>query len=300
MRTVSGDENLRLVLAQTMQAFDFLIIDDGSTDDSLSIIRSFDDPRIRVVVGQANRGVAERLNEGMALARAPLVARMDADDIAAPDRLERQLVYMRTHPTFAISGTGYVAFNEAGDSWKSKLPKTDAGIGAKLLFGSPFGHPTVIMNRQVLQNEGLRYDPSQLHVEDYDLWERAHGKVRMANVPDVLLRYRLHPKQVSAAHEDVQICAANRIRERALRRRGIRFSDVELMRHCRIANIWLEQGFDVEASRSWLRKLTRSAWIVTQNGRALRHECAYWRKAIRNLERRRTIARQQSLVQSAD
>lgn len=283
------------ILRQTMQSFELLVIDDGSTDDSLAIVRQFDDARIRIVAGGRNVGVATRLNEGLALARAPLVARMDADDITTPERLQRQLAYMRAHPTVAISGGAYVAFDANGDGWKSRLPETQDGIGAKLLFGSPLGHPTAIINRQLLENARLRYDPTQIHVEDYDLWERAHSLVRMSNLPDVLLKYRIHPHQVSSAHAALQLSLANRIRERALRRAGIPFTQHELATHCQVANIWLDHDFNVEQARLWLRKLVRHHGVWTRRGRALRRECAYWSKGIRDLERRRARARQQIL-----
>src|SRR5690606_6059097 len=135
------------ILAQTMREFELLIIDNGSTDDSLRIARSYRDRRMRVRAESADHNFVASLNEGLEEAAAPFVARMDAGDVAFPHRLERQLAHLRAHPGVGICGSWYLPFDQSRDFGATRLPEDHTGIGAKLLFGSPFAHPTVIMDK---------------------------------------------------------------------------------------------------------------------------------------------------------
>lgn len=271
------------VLSQTMPEFELLVIDDGSTDESLAIVRSFGDSRIRVRAERHNLGLVARLNEGLAEARAPLVARMDADDLALSGRLARQLAFMRRHPHVGICGSSYVSFNATGDLGEAQLPAGHESIGAKLLFGSPFGHATVMMDRARLARCGLRYDEVARHAEDYDLWERAHPLVAMANIPEVLLRYRVHERQVSSLHGAEQRRHSDSVRARVLARWNVSCTPREFALHCALAATWRPLDGAFAETRDWLRKLARSGGRWSRRAWALRRECAMW-------ERRLTIA----------
>lgn len=184
-------EALESILSQEFTNFELLVIDDGSTDDTLAILQPFAarDARVRVV-SRENRGLIATLNQGLALSNTDLIVRMDADDVALPNRLERQATFMKAHPDVAVCGTGLV-FYETGE--EKRLPEKHDALQALTLFNTPVFHPTVIMRKSSVLAVG-GYSCNAPCAEDYDLWERMlHAGSRFANLGEVLLRYRLHP-----------------------------------------------------------------------------------------------------------
>lgn len=176
------------ILAQTFRDFEFLVVDDGSTDRSAAMIRSYRDPRIRFVQNAQNLRLAATLNKGLDLARGEYVARMDADDVSAPERLAKQVAFMDARPEVGIVGVWAQAFGEA--RFRIPHPPDPERIRAKLLFDSALVHPAVLMRRAFLDTHGLRYAPLG-HFEDYDLWQRAARLFPLANLPEYLFRYRV-------------------------------------------------------------------------------------------------------------
>lgn len=183
------------ILNQSFTNFEFIIIDDGSTDNSVDIINSIraTDPRIKFIARE-NRGFSNTVNEIIALARGKWIARMDQDDIALPNRFERQLGWIELH-TADICGTWMECFGVRGGGIRSH-PVDDDSIKTGLLFGSVLAHPTVMLRASLARD--LKYDPQWDKAEDYELWTRAAlAGLKMTNVPEVLLRYRQHPTQIS-------------------------------------------------------------------------------------------------------
>jgi len=176
------------ILCQTLTDFEFLIIDDGSTDSSAAILQSYTDPRLYFVQNPQNLGLTVTLNRGLEMARGEYVARMDADDISLPERLARQVAFLDSHPEIGIVGVWAEAFGDA----RFKIPHpTDAEtIRAKLLFDSALVHPAVLMRRDFLDAHSLRYPPLG-HFEDYALWQQAARLFPLANIPETLFRYRV-------------------------------------------------------------------------------------------------------------
>ncbi|WP_052166422.1 glycosyltransferase family 2 protein [Methylobacter tundripaludum] len=205
-------EAIDSVLSQTFANFELIMIDDGSTDDSQHILREYEkrDPRVRVVVRE-NRGLATTLNDAIDIARGTWIARMDQDDIALPYRFERQLEWLeRTGAD--ISGSWVQRFGSS-DKRVVRLPQTDDAIKMAMLFCSPFAHPAVIMRASLVKRLG--YDKRWEKAEDYDLWERAaEAGWKMANVPEVLLSYRVHAEQISTLTANRQQQLTQDIRRR--------------------------------------------------------------------------------------
>ncbi len=198
------EEAVRSILRQTYDDFEFIIIDDGSTDRSPAILKSFadEDRRLRVH-RQPNSGLIGALNKALPLARGAYVARMDADDISLPRRFEQQVQYLDAHKEIGVLGTWIQdigADGQPGPIWP--LPTSPATIRWFLMFGNCLAHPSAMMRRELIQSLGYR--AAAVHVEDYDLWIRASSVTGVANIPEVLLKYRVLSQSVSSRNLDVQ------------------------------------------------------------------------------------------------
>ena len=180
------------ILGQTFRDFEFLIVDDGSTDRTRDYLGRLRDPRVHVMRNPMNLGLTRSLNRGIDAAAGSLVARMDADDVALPDRLARQVAFFQKHPDVGIAGSARLLIDERGD-FVAHAPavEDDLGIRWKCLLGNPFAHPTVMLRRDVLEQHGLRYDETFQTAQDYELWTRLLTITRAATLREPLLKYRL-------------------------------------------------------------------------------------------------------------
>jgi glycosyltransferase involved in cell wall biosynthesis len=202
MSVLNGERFLReaveSILDQSFREFEFIVINDGSTDSSGSILDSYQrkDPRVRVI-HQENKGMGESWNRGCGLARGKYLARIDPDDVAVQDRLMWQVDFMDTHPQVGVVGGAVEVIDTAGRSLRvSSNPIEDHNIRSALLQRNPFSHPTVLMRRDIFAAVGgyrKAFGPS----EDYDLWLRLAERCQLANLEAVLLKYRLHPSQIT-------------------------------------------------------------------------------------------------------
>lgn len=257
MPVYNGEAHLReaidSILGQTLADFEFLIINDGSTDASESVVRSYSDPRIRLVSNDRNLGLIATLNKGLDLARGEFVARMDCDDISLPRRLETQVSFMRTNSDVGICGTWFRTTGARVE--RSVHPATSSGeVKSALLFNSPIGHPTVMMRRELIQKCELYYDQDFVHAEDYELWARAARVTHLANVPKQLLRYREHDGQISAVHNKKQQEVADRIRVSQLVELVPAVTADQARLHCEIAR------FETNDFDRWHREA--ESWLV--------------------------------------
>ena len=216
-------EAIESILAQTFTDFEFLIVDDGSTDGTLPILSRFAarDSRIRVI-SRPNTGIVGALNEMLGLARADLVARMDADDMALPDRFEIQVAYLRAHPDVVCVGGEVMAIDASGrDLYLLHEPMDHEAIQELALTGScPLNHPSVMMRRAAVMAVG-GYDPQMKHLEDLDLFLRLGEFGRLVNLPRTVLKYRVHPSSKCEAFILQQAEYLKLASDRACARRGI-------------------------------------------------------------------------------
>lgn len=186
------------IQGQSYRHWELVVVDNESDDDSAAVVEALAarDSRIRLITG-IPRGIAGALNAGVDLARGELIARMDADDIAVPERFAVQLEWMRSTGV-EICGGWIQQFGACqGLVW---FPETHDAIARELLFRCAVMHPTVMTHSEILTRH--RYDP-RAGFKDYELWTRLIHQYRMGNVPAVLLRYRRHPHQVSVADGSV-------------------------------------------------------------------------------------------------
>ncbi|MBU5636449.1 glycosyltransferase [Geomonas sp. Red69] len=213
-------EAIDSILAQSFAEFELLVIDDGSSDASAAIAASYADSRLRLIQNGANLGLIETLNRGIELARGEYILRMDCDDVSLPERLRKQVDFMDRFPEVGVCGVWYLEF---GPKLRriTRCAADHESIRCGTLFNPVVGHPSVILRRKLLLEHGLRYDPAYRHAEDYQLWSQALQHCRFANIPEVLLHYRVHPGQVTAQHARQQMESAGRVRLRLIRELGI-------------------------------------------------------------------------------
>jgi glycosyltransferase involved in cell wall biosynthesis len=191
-------EAIESVLNQTYKDFEFIIINDGSTDDSLSVIKSFDDNRIKLI-SQKNKGIIASLNKGLEIAKGKFIVRMDSDDISLPERFEKQVKLMKSQ-NIDICGGNYMTINNSGILLKLySTPRTHELCTLSLMSKVPFAHPSVIMRKDFLKKHNLRYGQSiEKKAEDLDLWIRIHEKGgRFFNIDETILKYRILSKSLS-------------------------------------------------------------------------------------------------------
>jgi GT2 family glycosyltransferase len=204
-------ESVESVLAQTFADFEFLVLDDGSSDESRATIARYAkaDSRIRPILRE-NRGLIASLNQLLAEARAPLIARMDADDVCRPERFERQIAFLADHPDHGVIGSWSEDIDEQSRSIQTEAcegedqPVTHEAFLAAIESGGPLlCHPAVMYRADVVRAAG-GYHAAFRHCEDLDLWLRLATRTKMANIPERLLRYRRSSSQVSIRHSTEQ------------------------------------------------------------------------------------------------
>jgi len=217
------DEAIKSILEQTLTAFEFLILDDGSKDNSLKIIQKYasSDSRI-ILITRENRGFAFSLNEMLAIAKGKYIARMDQDDIALKNRFELQIQYLENHPEVAVLGGGCHMIDHKGRYLTTLThPETNEEIQSKILVGHcAISHPSAMIRRKILMDNG-GYDLDYGLVEELDLWLRLGEQADLANLREPIIKYRLHNKSVSEKNGLMQREAGKRACEAAWIRRGI-------------------------------------------------------------------------------
>ncbi|NOR46192.1 MAG: glycosyltransferase [Candidatus Delongbacteria bacterium] len=226
------NESINSILKQTFQDFKFIITDDCSTDNSLSIIEKYmqDDDRIILMKNKENFGLTKNLNRMLAIASGKYIARMDADDISLPTRFEKQYEYLEKYPEIGVLGTNISFFGISKHI--TSLPVDNEKIRVALLFENVIMHPSVMIRISVLTDNKLTYDESFKISQDYDLWCRLQQKTKFNNLKDVLLRYRFENYNITnSTSKDYRNSYLKQIFSNQLNTLGIEPTDKELLMH---------------------------------------------------------------------
>ena len=256
------DEAIESILNQTYKDFEFIIINDGSTDKSLEIIEKYKNQDDRIIlISRENKGLVASLNEGIELAKGKYIARMDADDISLPKRFEVQVEFMEKNIDIGVCGTWVEVFGEDRKDTLWKMPPTDEELKPRLLFSVTFAHPSVMMRKELVDKHGLKYKEQYKHAEDYKFWLDFSKHTKFANIPKKLFRYRYLETSVSRvadnAKDEQRYKTISSIFKEVLDELGVKNTEEENRLHFtlglneRIAN----EDIDLKFLNSYLNKL---------------------------------------------
>lgn len=226
-------ESIESILKQSFVNFEFLIIDDGSTDASAAIVRTaaLRDNRIRAFNNGSNLGLSYSLNKGLALARGVYFARQDADDISSPERFSTQLAMFEADPALVLVGSAYWVIDSNGKFLRmERHPLDDLLIRWGMLFHNAFAHSSVMFRADLIAPHSLQYDATLRFAQDYDLWSRFLDYGRVANCAAPLLCYRVHDAPQRAEMCRQQQETANRIAKKNLAGLGVALRDQDVVR----------------------------------------------------------------------
>lgn len=219
-------EAINSILNQTYQDFKLLIINDGSTDGTEEIIKSYYDPRIEYIKKEKNTGLINTLNQGFKVADSKYLIRMDADDISPPQRVKELITFMDNHPEIDICGTSYESINEHGivpGSFISR-PKWHDEICTSLLSNCTLTHGTAIFRLESWKKAYMQYPEDYIHAEDYKMLTEAAQKLTLHNLQESLYYYRIHPNQVSSKHYSIQRSVTDKIKLEQLNALDVRLT----------------------------------------------------------------------------
>lgn len=266
------------ILIQTFVNFEFIIVDDCSTDGSKEIITQYSqtDSRILMINNSTNLGVATTRNIGHLAAKGEFVAIMDSDDIALPDRLEKQLKYLEQNPEVGLCGSWIEYIGENDRKLKTwRTPLTDGEIRCEMLFAMCIANPSVMFRRALITDHLLMIDPEFKVAEDYEYWSRVLDFTKAGNIGEVLLRYRIHPEQLSLRNHHELNKTISFVHRRFLSKMGIDCSEEELSIHKAVSMYEHSDGTDlIPQVAYWLKKL------ITANNKSMVFPEATFQKEI--------------------
>lgn len=225
-------ETIESILNQTFKDFEFLIINDGSTDSTREIISSYNDYRIRLINNEVNIGLTKSLNKGIGVAKGKYIARMDADDISLSARLQKQVEFLDEHFTVGLVGTSVVQIDEEGRTVvEIPLLTESAKIQEELLFGNQFCHGSIMFRKECVERAG-KYREEFKYAQDYDLYLRMAEYYELSNLNDFLYKWRLVVSSISVSRKLKQdryaMLARKCAKERKVGKEKIIFSNQQL------------------------------------------------------------------------
>jgi len=235
------DEAIQSILTQTYSKFEFIIIDDGSTDNSLEIIKKYkkEDSRI-VLISRENRGLIYSLNEGIFLAKGKYIARMDADDISTHNRFKEQCTFMEEHKEVGVCGSFVELFYENNNTKHWTFPTKNDELKTRLLFSVPVAHPSVLIRKSIIDKYSLVYEEEYKNAEDYAFWLEFSNYTKFANINQVLLKYRYLEvsvsRQADKSKNDVRYNTIKSIFTKVLKKLEIQNTEEENRLHFIIAS----------------------------------------------------------------
>jgi len=253
------------VLNQTFTSFEFIIINDGSTDNSKAIIKSYSDSRIVYVENESNIGLIASLNKAILIARGTYIARMDADDISLPNRFLKQFEFLEANPNHVIVGSSAI-FIDCDSNFVSEMtmPSNHELIKTLLFFNNTFVHTSIMGQTRVFKE--FMYSSDYYLAEDYFLWSQISEKYRLANISDPLVKYRIHQESVSIKKRNEQEKCVKKIYNYHLSSLGIKTNENILNFHydliSNLLNLSTEEKEENFSTLKWVRMLRKHNAIM--------------------------------------
>lgn len=219
-------ESISSCLEQTVSDFELIVIDDGLSEENKTFLTSLHDPRLIVIKNEHNIGQSKSVNKGMRRAHGTYIVRMDADDMMLPTRLATEIAFMDEHPD-VIAASARAELTSTGRVVPKRVLSEDE-LTCSLFFANTLVHPTMIIRRDAAVEVGLWYDEDILYAQDYKFWADALEVGVIALIPEVVLRYRVHSGQISAAKRDAQTACARIIQRKLAAQMGFTLDDFQL------------------------------------------------------------------------
>jgi glycosyltransferase involved in cell wall biosynthesis len=250
------------ILAQTFSDFEILLVDDGSTDSSTEKIRSFSDPRIRLVCNEKNLGIPKTRNKGVELARGQYMAMLDSDDLAYPHRLKKQVAFLDNHPEYAQIGSWCRMMDAQGRILNKikRQPTQPDDIHAQFLFRCAMSNRSIMARTAILQEYGYRNDFPRC--QDYELHVRLAKHYKLGNLPECLVYGRIHPQQITGQTPDLGDAKKHEIISGQLNELGVTFSPNDLEPHLTLSRMqksnFIPDADYLDWAREWLLRLQQA------------------------------------------
>ncbi|MDR1763360.1 MAG: glycosyltransferase [Dysgonamonadaceae bacterium] len=243
------------ILAQTFKDFEFIIIDDASTDGTKAVLDSISDGRIRRINNSSNLGNYRSRNAGLEISKGKYICVMDADDISVPERLEKQLHFMENNSQYAAVGSDLVFFSETLLPRSVQRLRDSQEIKVQLLKDNVCTHPTLIIRREILNRHCVKYDENYYYSADYKLLADISRIGNITNMPEYLLFYRQHLQQITVSKQREQQIYRDRIQVLQLDVLKLRPSVEEMIIHSALMNVYPLSQSQLEKAEKWCNKL---------------------------------------------
>lgn len=269
-------ESISSILAQTHTNFEFIIVDDCSEDQSVAVIKEFQDPRIWLIEKKTNTGISDTLNQGLAKAQGKYIIRMDADDISIEHRFVTQITFMEKNVQVGVAGSFMQKFQVIDGNTQQladhSFPIDNNHCRFNLFTHQGYNyHPTVIIRHALLQKYNLAYDSSTEPSEDSNLWHRLMPYCQFYNIPEKLVHYRVHPQQISTITENQLIPSHKDTLKQCIQSFMQELTEEEFNLHYNFfhSQMTMRSLKQLRKTQRWLKKLLaanqKSEWICEQN-----------------------------------
>jgi glycosyltransferase involved in cell wall biosynthesis len=272
------------ILNQGYQDLEVILVNDASTDHSEAIAEKYISDRVRLINNPHNRGVALSLNSALQVCSGEYIARMDADDIAMPDRIKNQVAFMDANPALVVSGS-WARHIGKYEGVLERKPVGTSCVAAFMMLDNPIMHPTAMLRKRVLEKHNLKYDATFERCEDFDLWERLSHVGGIDNIPKPLLHFRVHDSSVTAKYSDEMWNKTYDVLKRGLKRIGITIDSSELKFHRKVSHGEPAENIEeLKLAEKWFSRLFEANQkIKVHDGTAMREALGFvWYALCRN------------------